>query len=168
MPATATASIGQKAVATKRSSPPSGNSVAIVAPPAATGTASTAVRPSSGRPLATARAAAASARKAPATGLASTQASARTAASTRHARPACSAHSQAPTASAMPSVNGIRPITTLLRTAAANSHVAPAAAPGVGAAARASGAKRAVAATAPSAPTHAGPGHAASGANSIE
>ena len=79
-----------------------------------------------------------------------------------------SAHSHAATASAMPSVNGIRPITTLLSTPAANSHVAAVAAPGDGAAARAIGTNAAVAATAPSAPTHAGPGHAASGANSIE
>ena len=68
----------------------------------------------------------------------------------------------------MPIVNGIRPMTTLLSTPAANSHVAAVAAPGDGAARCAIGTNAAVAATAPIAPAHAGPGQAASGANSIE
>ena len=68
----------------------------------------------------------------------------------------------------MPSVNGMRPITTLLSTPAANSHVAAAAASVEGAAARAIGTNPAVAATAAIAPAQAGPGHAASGANSVE
>jgi hypothetical protein len=58
-------------------------------------------------------------------------------------------------------VNGIRPITTLLSTPAANSqtaHVFP----------RASGMNASVAAIAARTPTHAGPGQAANGANSIE
>ena len=68
----------------------------------------------------------------------------------------------------MPSVNGMRPMTTLLSTPAANSQVAAVAAPGDGAARRAGGTNAAVAATALIAPTHAGPGQAASGAKSIE
>src|SRR5262249_31134470 len=114
----------------------------------------------------------------PATGLASTEASDSTAAATSQARrrclcpttksSGCSAHNHAATASAIPSVNGIRPMTTLLRTPAVNSQAAPAAAPGLGATAQATGTNAAVAATADSTPTQAGPGHAASGANSIE
>ena len=52
------------------------------------------------------------------------------------------AHAQAPTASAMPSVNGIRPMTTLLITPPRKSQAASAPAAGVGARRRASTAKR--------------------------
>ena len=69
----------------------------------------------------------------------------------------------------MPSVNGIRPITTLLTMPAANSHVAVVATAGDGAAARAIGTNAAVAADgaerADPAPARA---TAASGANSSE
>jgi hypothetical protein len=95
-------------------------------------------------------------------------ASASTAATVFQTGPRSSAHSQAATPKAIPSVNGIRPMTTLLTTPAANSHTAAEAAPAEVAAARASGIKAAVAASAASTPTHAGPGHAASGAKSIE
>ena len=63
------------------------------------------------------------------------------------------AHAQAPTASAIPSVNGIRPITTLLITPPRNSHDASAALPGVGASRRASMANSPTATTAATTPT---------------
>jgi hypothetical protein len=65
-------------------------------------------------------------------------------------------------------VNGIRPMTTLLSTPAANSQTAPAAAARLGATSQAIGTNAAIATSAARTPTHAGPGHAASGANSIE
>ncbi len=103
-------------------------------------------------------------RNTPATGLAHTLASDSSAAAMRERR----AHAQAPTASAMPSVNGMRPITTLLITPPRNSHAASAPAPGVGAMRRASSANSPTAATAARTPTRRVPSSAASGGYSSE
>ena len=86
-------------------------------------------------------------------------ASASTAAAIRERR----AHAQAATASAMPSVNGIRPMTTLLITPPKKSHDASAALPGVGASRRASRANSPTATTAATTPTSRVPASAASG-----
>jgi hypothetical protein len=154
-------------VPTKWSEPPSGNSTAIASPPATAGPPSaSAVRQSGGsRPASPGRrapasiAAAATHRKTPATGLAHTLPSDSTAAARRERR----AQAHAPTASAMPSVNGIRPITTLLITPPRNSHAASAPVAGLGAIRRASTANSATAATAATTPTSRVPASAASG-----
>jgi hypothetical protein len=104
-------------------------------------------------------AAAATQRNTPATGLAHTLASDSTAAAVRERR----AHAHAPTASAIPSVNGIRPIHTLLITPPRNSHAASAPVAGVGAIRRASTANSPTAATPASTPTSRVPASAASG-----
>jgi hypothetical protein len=170
-PASETASIGQKALATKRSGPPSGNRSTSAAPPTSAGIPSHAAAASSRRPPPATRASAASSTYAPATGLdqtAHSEARPEIGPQPRR-RPIRSAASQAATAKPMPSVNGIRPMTTLASTPAANSQVAIAARTGSpGAAARASGANAAVAATAATTPTSAGPIHAAAGAYSSE
>jgi len=116
-------SIGQNAVATKRSVPPSGNAAAIATPPASDGTPSAiAVR----RSPVTSAASAPAQTYTPATGLAQTDASERTAAATGERR----THAQAPIANAMPTANGTRPTNRLPTAAAANSHVARSAARG--------------------------------------
>ena len=148
----------------KWSEPPSGNSSAIARPPTIAGPPSASAVSLSGRPPSlcsapTSIATAATHRNTPATGLAHTLASDSAAATIRDRR----AHAHAPTASAMPSVNGIRPITTLLMTPPRNSHAASAAAPGVGAIRRASIANSPTAATAATTPTSRVPSSAASG-----
>ena len=109
-------------------------------------------------------ASAATARKTPVTGLAQTLASDSAAAARRERR----AQAHAPTASAIPSVNGIRPITTLLITPPRNSHDASAAAVAVGASRRASRANSATDTTAAATPTKRVPASAASGGYSSE
>jgi hypothetical protein len=154
-------SIGQNAVAVKWSAPPSGKSAAMARPPTTAGAPRlSAVRRASGESKWPASVAtAATVRKTPATGLANTLASERTAAASRDRR----AHAQAPTASAIPSVNGIRPITTLLMIPPRNSQAASAPTAGVGARRRASTAKRPTAATPATTPTSRVPASAASG-----
>jgi hypothetical protein len=164
--------MGQKAVPTKWSEPPSGNSVAIVRPPTTAGPPSaSAARQSAGTgdgsrcirapaSIATAE----THRNTPATGLAHTLASDSRAAPRRERR----AHAQAPTASAIPSVNGIRPITTLLITPPRNSHAASAPAAGVGAMRLASTPNSPTAATPATTPTRRVPPTAASGGYSSE
>ena len=98
------------------------------------------------------------------TGLAHTLASDSTAAPVRDRR----AQAQAPTPSAMPSVNGIRPITTLLITPPRNSQAASAPLVRVGAMRRASSANIPTAATPAATPTSRVPASAASGGYSSE
>ena len=107
---------------------------------------------------------AATRRNRPATGLAHTLASESSAAASRERR----AQAHAPTASAMPSVNGIRPITTLLITPPRNSQAASAPAPGEGAMRRASSANSPTAATRGEHADRRVPSSAASGGYSSE
>ena len=228
---THSASIGQNAVATKRSGPPSGNATAIASPAEARRTHEQRRAHAPGVPAGQRRPERGRARKRPATGLAQVAANASTPAATAHpararlpvtasacaeasgsstvAGPASelpismrigphsptppatpsaararrgragavrtapptaerTAHAHAPTAQATPSVNGIRPMITLVTMPLANSHVAARAAAGVRAAPAASQPNASTAATPAIAPTARGPTSPASGGKSTE
>ena len=158
--------MGQNAVATKRSVPPSGNSAAIVSPAISAGAPSTTAALRSSPPgRAPANTASAPTHTyTPATGLAHALANASTAAAAR----ARGRHAHAPTANAIPSANGIRPTTRLLTAPLANSHVAIVAARGVGAMRSATTENDQTAATVAITPTSRVPTSAASGGYSSE
>src|SRR5256884_8215566 len=151
----AIAGIGAKAVRANGSRPPSGKSAAR----SRGGPSATAIRadPEPRLPRSTCTSAA-SARKAPATGLASEQPRPSATASTR--RPRWNASSD-PSPSATPSANGIRPEISEVVAASPNQRL-PQRAPGPKWA-RASGSKIAAAATEEIAPTTSGPSSQASG-----
>ena len=153
--------MGQNAVATNRSVPPSGNATAIATPPMSEGTPSASA---ARRSPVTSAASAPAHTYTPATGLAHTHASDKRPAATSERR----THAHAAMANAMPSAKGTRPTIRLLSAPAAKSHVASSAARGVEARRLATVPKHQTEATAARLPVRYVPSTAWIGGESIE